>query len=416
MQAEIIAVGNEIVFGHTVNTNGSYLARKIREVGILPSYHTAICDEEEKILEALKIASSRAEVILLTGGLGPTPDDLTKEVVCSFLEMPLKINEKECEKIRQYFLKIGKEMPKNNEKQAAFPKEAVLLDNHHGTAPGCILEKDGITYILLPGPPKEMQPMFEESVLPYLKAKCQMYVQSIDIHCFGIGEGELAERIASMIGEYEWGSIATYVSDHEVVVRLMVCGNERATVKALLEKKKQDLKSCLANYIIGYNDDKLEDELAKMLIARKLTVGTAESCTGGLVAATLINCSGISACIGESIVTYSNEAKMKYVHVKKETLDRVGAVSEETAREMAEGIRKASGSDIGLSTTGIAGPGGGTPEKPVGLVYIGIATKEGTDVYRLMLNGTRREVREKTVKHILFHLYQKLCENNLLMS
>lgn len=416
MKAEIIAVGNEIVFGHTENTNASYLARKLSEVGIIPAYHTAVCDDQLILKETLKIAASRAKVIILTGGLGPTPDDLTKETVCQHLGMTMEVRGEVLEKIRSFFLKSGRVMPNNNEKQAAFPKEAILLPNYHGTAPGCILEQEETIYILLPGPPKEMQPMFEESVIPYLKKKCQVVLQSVDIHCFGMGEGLLAERIAHLIGEYEWGSVATYVSDYEVVVRVTVHGESEKEVSNRLAKEKQQLEICLADYIIGYNDDKLEEQIAKILIARHLTVATVESCTGGLVAATLINCGGISACIGESIVTYSNEAKMKYVHVKETTLASVGAVSEETAREMAEGIRKTSGVAIGLSTTGIAGPGGGTKEKPVGLVYIGIAMDSGTTVYRLQLNGTRREVREQTVKHILYHLYQKLNENSLLMS
>ena len=408
MKAEIIAIGNEIVFGHTVNTNASYIARALDALGVTPQYHTAVCDGEEVICEAMMTALRRADMIILTGGLGPTPDDLTKEAVCKALSLKLALIPNELERIKMYFEKQGKLMPANNKKQATFPKEAIILPNTCGTAPGCIIEQGEKCVILLPGPPKEMQAMFNKSVRPYIKKKVRSVSCYLDIHCFGIGEGALAMKIADLIGEYEWGSIATYVGDYEVTVRVSVHGEEEEKVAAILEEKRKSITACLEDYIVGYNEDKLEELVARALIEQQLKVATVESCTGGLVAGTLINYGGISASFNEGIVTYSNEAKMKYVGVNETTLKRVGAVSEETAQEMAEGIRRVAGSDIGLSTTGIAGPGGGTPEKPVGLVYIGIATAEGTDVYRLQLSGDRREVREKTVKHILFHLYQKI--------
>ena len=270
-----------------------------------------------------------------------------------------------------------------------------------------LIEARGKIFILLPGPPKEMKPMLMASVLPYFKARQEKVMETLDIRCFNISESELAEKINDLIGEYEWGSVATYVGNQEIIVRLHVQGTKEL-VNEKVENYKNIIEARLEAYIIGYNEESLEEQLVGKLLANNLTVATVESCTGGLVAGTLVNCGGVSSCFEQGIVTYSNEAKMQYVGVKAETLAQFGAVSEETAREMAEGIRRMAKADIGLSTTGIAGPGGGTKEKPVGLVYIGIATKNGTDVWRLQLKGSRQAIRLRTVKTLLFNLYKKL--------
>ena len=408
MKVEIIAVGDEVVYGHTVNTNASYLARNVQLCGLEPSYMSVVGDEAKKIKEALHLALQRSEIIIFTGGLGPTPDDLTKEVVCEALGMKMQTLPEVYGALKAYFHKMGKEMPSSNEKQAKFPLNAKILPNDCGTAPGCLLEVQGKRIILLPGPPKEMQPMFSNYVLPILKNCSSVTIKHLDIKCFGMGESELAEKISPLLGEQEGANIATYINEGEVIVRITVHEkNDKKADERLLDLKNK-IEQRLEPYIFGYNEDKLEENLMKCLSQRHMTVATVESCTGGLIAATLINYSGASACMNEGIVTYSNEAKMKYVDVQRETLQRVGAVSEETAREMAEGIRNKAQSDIGLSSTGIAGPTGGTPSKPVGLVYIGIATREATEVFKLQLNGSRQEVRQKTVKHILFQLYKKL--------
>lgn len=408
MKVEIIAVGDEVVYGHTVNTNASYLARNVQLCGLEPSYMSAVGDEAIKIKEALHLALQRSEIIIFTGGLGPTPDDLTKEVVCEALGMKMETLPKVYDALKAYFHKMGKEMPISNEKQAKFPINAKILPNDCGTASGCLLEAQGKMIILLPGPPKEMQPMFSNYVLPLLKNRSSIAIKHLDIKCFGIGESELAEKIKPLLGEQDGANIATYINGGEVIVRITVHEKNDKKADEKLCDLKNKIEQRLEPYIFGYNEDKLEENLMKCLSQRHMTVATVESCTGGLIAATLINYSGASACMNEGIVTYSNEAKMKYVDVQKETLQRVGAVSEETAREMAEGIRKRAQADIGLSSTGIAGPTGGTPSKPVGLVYIGIATREATEVFKLQLNGSRQEVRQKTVKHILFQLYKKL--------
>ena len=408
MKVEIITVGNEVVCGYTINTNASYLAKEVQALGMQPTYISTICDEQSIIKETVINAAKRAELILVTGGLGPTPDDLTKEAVCEALNLPIQVIPEQLEKIQKYFNEKGCKMPSNNEKQAAFPKEAIILNNDCGTAPGCLIESENTTIVLLPGPPRELQMMFSKYVVPLLKDKSTKAFGRLDVKCFGIGESELATRIKHLLGQNENITVATYVNNGEVIVRITAYANQEEEAKRLTENMGKKVHHCLEEFIIGYNEEELEENVVQLLLNQNLTISTVESCTGGLIAATLVRCGGVSTCFKEGIITYSNEAKMKYIGVNKETLAEVGAVSEETAREMAEGIRREPKVDIGLSSTGSAGPGGGTPKKPVGLVYIGIATKEGTDVFKLQLNGSRQEIREKTVKHILFQLYKKI--------
>lgn len=408
MRAEIIAIGNEIITGHVVNTNAAYIASAIQNIGIMPMYHTAICDEVEAIKGALSTALKRVEAVFITGGLGPTRDDLTKEAICDYLEMKLEIWPDLLDELKAYFERLQKPMAVINKKQVAFPKSAYILKNPNGTAPGCILEKEGKYIILMPGPPKEMQPMLNNEVISYFKKKMKTYYETIDVKLFGIGESDVATQIAHLLGNFEWGSVATYVGKYEVIVRITVQAQTQMAARTQAQKIEDQVCQCLEPYIIGYNEDELEELVKQELKKNNMTVATVESCTGGLLAGALVNISGISQCFNEGIVTYSNAAKRKYVEVQEETLKQYGAVSKQTAREMAEGVKKVSGASIGLSTTGVAGPDGGTRDKPVGLVYIGIALPDKTYVYELRLNGTRQDVRAKTVKNILFKLYQLL--------
>ena len=408
MKAEIIAVGNEIVTGHTVNTNASYIARRIKEYGMLVSYHTAVGDCKEHIENALKIALERVDYIFIIGGLGPTEDDLTKETVCEYLGIPLIFYPKIYEEIKAYFAKTNRTTPKNNRKQAYFPEGGIILKNQHGTAPGCIIKLGKKYIVLLPGPPKELLPMFEDEVCSQLAKGLDGVYYTLDVKCFGLGESHMAEQMHDLLGEFDGVVVAPYVDNLEIVIR--ICAHRETLEEAIseVERFKNKIDRRLGPYIIGYNQEVIEENILKLLKIKQYTLTTVESCTGGLLAGTLVNCSGISMYFKEGIVTYSNEAKMKYLDVKEETLNHFGAVSYETAKEMAEGIKKLAGVDIGLSTTGIAGPDGGTKEKPVGLVYVGIALPSETVVYELRLDGTREEIRRKAVKHTLYRLYQKL--------
>ena len=408
MKAEILAIGNEIVTGHTINTNASYIARRIKEYGMLVSYHTAVGDCRAHIENALKIALERADYIFIIGGLGPTDDDLTKETVCDYLHKPLVFYPDIYEEIKAYFAKTNRTTPENNRKQAYFPKDGIILKNNYGTAPGCLIKLEEKCIVLLPGPPKELIPMFEDDVCLHLPGGLDGVYYTLDIKCFGIGESHIAEQIGDFLGEFDGVVIAPYVGNLEIIIR--ICAHRETLSEAIsaVEIFKNKIENRLSPYIIGYNQDIIEENILNLLKIKEYSITTAESCTGGLLAGALVNCSGISNYFKEGIVTYSNEAKMKYLNVKEETLNHFGAVSYETAKEMAEGIRRLAGADIGLSTTGIAGPESGTKEKPVGLVYVGIALPNETLVYELRLDGTRQEIREKAVKHTLYRLYQKL--------
>ncbi len=406
MKIQIIAVGNEVVYGHTVNTNAAFIAKSVEAVGYRVTRHLAVLDQKEAIKEAITESMTKGKIICLIGGLGPTPDDLTKEVACEVLGQPLVCYPDVVESIEHYFEKMNRHMPKSTLKQAYFPEDCVILKNAHGTAPGCILTQGDYTLILLPGPPRELEPMLEHEVLPYLQKRTSKACQTKDIQVYGIGESEVAERLRDLLIESETLNIATYVGQQEVIVRIKVQAESQEACEACLEDYTQKIQERLGRAIIGYNGSKLEETVIACLQEKGYTIATAESCTGGMVASTLINCAGVSELIHESIVTYSNEAKEKYLGVQKATLQAYGAVSHQVAQEMAEGIRAASGAVIGLATTGIAGPGGGTKEKPVGLVYIGLALPEKTYTYQLNLVGTRQQVRERTTKNILYELYQ----------
>lgn len=408
MKAEIIAVGNEVVMGHTINTNASYIAKHVQKYGLLVRYHSAVGDYKVDIEKALENALGRAEVIFVIGGLGPTEDDLTKETVCEYLKKPLVFYDAIYEEIKAYFARTNRLTPENNRKQAYFPEDAWILENHHGTAPGCLIKVDNKSIFLLPGPPHELIPMFEHEVCTYLEKGLERVYHTIDIKCFGIGESHLAQSIGDLLGEIEDGVIAPYVGDLEIIIRVCVGKPTLEEAQTYAAFYKNKIVERLSSYIIGYNEETIEGNILKFLQERHYTITTAESCTGGLLAGALVNCGGISSYFKEGIVTYSNEAKIKYLGVEEDTLNQFGAVSYETAKEMAEGVRKLAGTHIGLATTGIAGPGGGTEEKPVGLVYIGIALPEETFVYELHLQGSRQSIRKQAVKHTLYRLYQKL--------
>lgn len=410
MKIETIAVGNEVLSGCTINTNAAYIAKEVQAIGLLPVYHTVVGDQKEVIMQAVKTALERVDVVFCIGGLGPTEDDLTKEAVCEALGKVCEVREDLLAGIEAYFKKGNRVMPKNNVKQACFPTDATIIPNANGTAPGCIVVQDEKYVVLLPGPPKELVPMMQETVLPYFACKQDCVYQTEDIKLFGTGESHLAELAADLLGDFGDVEVAPYVGNHEIVFRIRARGHNEVEVQEKIENFKNKIISRLAPYVIGYNESKLQEEILKCLAQKHYTIATAESCTGGMVASSLVSCSGVSEYFSEGIVTYSNEAKMKYLGVDEATLAMWGAVSEQTAKEMAEGIKKQAGSHVGIATTGIAGPDGGTPSKPVGLVYIGIALPDQTLVKELRLQGNRQEIRERATKHLLYELYRLLSQ------
>lgn len=411
LKVEIIAVGTELLLGDIVNTNAQFLAKELARLGISVYHQTVVGDNEERILNAFELAFKNCDIIITSGGLGPTKDDITKEMAAKYFNRELVIHKESLKYIEDFFKSNGKkgELSEGNRKQAYFPENAVVLKNNYGTAPGAIIEGEREkTIIVLPGPPRELIPMFNEEVVPYLKKFTEDILVSKVLRICGIGEGHMAEKIGDIIDGQGNPTIAPYAKEVDVTLRITAKASTEEEGKILIEPIEKKIRERLGQDVYGEGETTLEDVVAQMLIERKLTIATAESCTGGLLAGTMINYPGISEVFLEGAITYSNEAKMKRLGVKKETLEAYGAVSEETAKEMAEGIAKVAGTDIGLSVTGIAGPGGGSEEKPVGLVYVGLCIKGEVKARKFNFQGDRQKVRLRTVINCLDWLRREL--------
>jgi len=402
MNAEIIAVGTEILLGDIVNTNAQYISRELANLGINVYKQEVVGDNEERVLESFKNAFENSDIIITTGGLGPTPDDLTKEMAAKYFNKELVLHKESYENLKTFFDKGGRELVGSNEKQVYFPKDAIVLKNDQGTAPGAIIEGDkGKKIIVLPGPPREMKPMFDNYVVPYLKEFTDSVLVSKVLRTFGIGESRMAEIVNDLIVNQTNPTVAPYAKDIEAILRITAKAKNEKEAEELIKPVEKEIRGRLGEYIYGEGETSLEEVVGELLVKKGIKIATAESCTGGMVAEKLINYAGISESFLEGAVTYSNEAKMKRLGVKKETLDKYGAVSKETAKEMAEGIAKVAGADLGVSTTGIAGPGGGTAEKPVGLVYIGVYYKGNCLVKEFNFTGNRNRVRVRTTMSAL---------------
>lgn len=402
LTAEIICVGTELLMGQVLNTNEQFIASRLADAGIAVNHSSVVGDNPERLKALLNLAKCRSDIIIMTGGLGPTDDDLTKETVAALFGKSLIFHEECLENMVAYLKEAGRNMTKNNEKQAYLPEGCIVLDNENGTAPGCIVEEGGKAVIMLPGPPREMEPMFEKRVMAYLKNKSGMVLKSRVLRLFGIGESRAAAMCDDIIKNQTNPTVAPYAKEGEVTFRITASAENEAAAERLLDETAKEMYERLGEFIYGEGDgNSLANVVVKALKERRLTVATAESCTGGLIGKMITEVSGASEVYGFGFVTYANEAKMQLLGVKDKTLEAYGAVSEETAREMAEGARKVSGSDIAVSVTGIAGPGGGTDEKPVGLVYIGVSDKNGVEAYRFMQHGDRERVRRKSALNAL---------------
>ena len=396
MIAEIVAIGTELLMGQILDTDAQYLSRRLQSLGVSVYHHQTVGDNPQRMRDALALALSRSDVVITTGGLGPTQDDISKEIAAELTGREMVFDENSWQAIKGYFDRMGRVCPENNRRQAMFPAGCTILDNRCGTAPGCLTESGGKMIVQLPGPPHEMAEMFERHVYPLLAERTGGFIASRYIRIYGLGESQVAQMCAAYIESDSEVSVAPYCSLGECQLRVTARGEseEEALQKVLpVVKKLTDILGESVYAVLDTSEGSMEEAAGRALTERGLTVATAESCTGGLVAARLVNYPGISAALNEAHVTYANEAKVKYCGVKPETLASFGAVSEQTAREMAEGLRKKSGADIAAATTGIAGPGGGTKEKPVGLVYVACADKNGVRVERLQLTGSRERVR-----------------------
>lgn len=411
MIAEILCIGTELLLGDIVNTNAQYLSRRLADLGISVYHQSVVGDNVERLKKELEEAFARADLVITTGGLGPTPDDLTKETGADYFSKKMVLDQESLNKLNSYFIKNGKgELKGNNIKQAYFPEGSLILPNNHGTAPGCVIEENNKILIVLPGPPREMKPMFEDSVVPFLKKYSKGILKSKVLRICGIGEGIMAEKISDIINDSINPTVAPYAKEWEVTLRITSKADTEEEASKLIEPVEREIRKRLGENIYGEDETSLEEVIAEILLSKNLTISTAESCTGGLIASRLVDYPGVSSVFLEGAVTYSNEAKINRLKVKKETLENFGAVSEETAREMAEGIAKTAGTDIGLSTTGIAGPGGGTPEKPVGLVYVGLSINGNVQVKKLELSGNREMIRRRTTIAALDWLRRELIK------
>ncbi len=395
--AEIIAIGTEILLGDIVNTNASYIARELASIGINTYHQQVVGDNPDRVLDAFSLAFGRSQVVITTGGLGPTGDDLSKEMGAQYFGVPLKEDRKARENIETSLSRRGIAVTPNNWKQALLPEGSTALYNEHGTAPGFILSKDGKTLIMLPGPPSEMRPMFDGQVKPYLASLTRQVMVSRTLHICGIGESSIEYSLHEMMEKMSNPTLAPYAKTGTVDLRITARAETGAEAEAMIRPVEGSIRERFGTAVFGADGDTLEGVVGQMLLDRGMTVTTAESCTGGLIAGRLINYPGISGAYRSGFITYSNEAKERLLGVKKETLAAYGAVSEQTAREMAEGAAFTAEADAAIAVTGIAGPGGGSADKPVGLVYVGIYVKGRTRVHRFQFTKSRQENREGAV-------------------
>ncbi len=411
MTVELICVGTELLLGNIVNTNAAYLSEKCAALGLSMYYQSVVGDNPGRLQKLLETAKERSEIIILCGGLGPTQDDLTKETAAQVMGKTLVMDERARKEIEKYLNQMHHSITENNWKQAMVPQDAIVLYNKNGTAPGIIMEGDGCTMILLPGPPGELIPMFEQQVYPYFHKLQPEVICSKMVKLSGIGESRVETEILDLIEGQDNPTIATYAKTAEVHLRITAKAKNQEAAMHLIRPMEEELYRRFGSHI--YTDEEavtLEEAIAALLKERSLTISTAESCTGGLLSGRLVNVPGISEYFKEGYITYSNEAKEKLLHVSHRTLQNFGAVSPETAKEMAEGCRKAAGSDIGVGITGVAGPDGGTKDKPVGLVYIGCCCMGNTYVKEFRFRGNRSRVRESSVAQALNLLRSAILE------
>lgn len=410
MNAEILCIGTELLLGNIVNTNAAWLSQQLARLGINVYHHTVVGDNAQRLEEALHIALGRADLVITTGGLGPTYDDLSKETISKYFNRQLVLHQPSLEKIHEFFAKRPHKMSPNNEKQAYQPEGAVIFTNHSGTAPGAAIEQDDKVAIMLPGPPREMKLMFEQEVLPYLQKFSDRVIVSRDLQLFGIGESQTETLLKDLMTSSINPTLAPYAKEGEVNLRITASAATEAEGYTMMEPLLEKINKLVGPYIYGIDVPDLQTALVTYLLEHHITVSAAESCTGGLVSKSITDIPGCSEIYPGGVCSYSNEMKMKWLGVKVETLQAHGAVSEETALEMAQGIRLATGADFGVSTTGVAGPGGGTPEKPVGLVYVAVVGETYQHVEKLNIAygeiTTRAMIQQRAAKHALHMLLQ----------
>jgi len=408
--AQVLSVGNEIISGRIADTNAAYISNRLESLGVDVIRHVAVGDDLAALIEELLDASERFDLILITGGIGPTRDDITRQAVAAAAGVELELHEPSLEHIRERFRSFGlPHMPQTNRVQAYLPKGSTLIHNPNGTAAGFRMQINRAHVAVLPGVPPEMVAMFEESVVPFVRTLLPRGVHVTgSLECFGMSESLIDEKVHDLMDPTANPLVGLLANSGQITVKITARAGDEATAGRLVVQTKAEVRKRLGGAVLGEDGQQLEHVVGQMLAARGLTIATAESCTGGLIAKKLTDVPGSSAYFLRGYVTYSNPSKTDLLGVSPELLKTAGAVSEAVARAMAQGARAAAGAGIAVSATGIAGPSGGSAEKPVGLVFIGIADEAGSEVQRYELRGDRERIRERTARLALDMVRRRL--------
>lgn len=404
MRASLISIGTELLFGQITNTNSVYLSQQLQDLGIDVLYHHTVGDNESRLISTIENAMTESDLIITTGGLGPTQDDITTATIAKVLGLDLVLDKSSLEEIETFYKKLGRPMTDNNVKQAYYPMGGRTLENSKGTAPGIFVEGKGVAFFALPGPPREMKHLFALHVLPYLREESGSILYYKILRTFGIGESALETKLEKFISNQTDPTLATYAKEGECSLRI---ASKRATLpeaKLAVAEMTSKIKNIIEDYIFSEDDEDLNTVVCNKLIAEGITIAAAESCTGGLFSGKLTESPGISSVFKRGYVTYSNEAKINDLGVDPSTLEAHGAVSEETAVEMALGAKAKSGTHIGISVTGIAGPDGGTEEKPVGTGYICVAFNQEHICRKIFMRRNDRAWNRGYAVLSMFHL------------
>ncbi len=415
MKAELISVGTELLLGQITDTNATFLSQRLAEIGVDVYFRATVGDNEGRICSVLRQAASRSDIVLITGGLGPTSDDLTRESIAEVTGRPLVRDERAVQRLTEYFSRRNYPLAQINYKQATVPEGGRLIDNSCGTAPGLLVEHEGCTFIAVPGVPAEMRAMMEESVIPYLLGRPELdglRLFSRRLRICDVGESMVEEHLHDLFLEQTDPTLAPYASAGEVVVRISTKARTAEEAAAKIQPLEDKVRARLGAHVYGVDDETMEVALGRELASRGLTVAVAESCTGGLIASRITDVPGASRYFLAGLTTYSNQAKTSVLGVPAELIAAHGAVSEPVARAMAEGVRDLVGSDLALATTGIAGPTGGTPDKPVGTVFIACSDDSGTVCAKYLMPGTREQFKRRTSQTALNTLRKRVLEHD----
>jgi len=410
MIAGILAVGTELLMGQTVNTNATYLSQELNKLGISVYYHFTVGDNKDRGITMLKYLLEECDIVFTTGGLGPTQDDITKEIVGELLNLKMLLDEHSKEMIEERFKMYNMDMVGSNIRQAYFPEGALILDNSEGTAPACIVDvpdRDKKIFVL-PGPPREMKHIFETHMKNYLKDLNDINMYSKYLSVYNLGESSTEESIIDLINAQSDPTIATYAADSKVLIRVTSFNKNDTIARQNVDETIVKIKERIDPYIVSDDGEDINQVIVNLLRKKNLTISLAESCTGGKLVESLVSISGASEVVDRGIVTYSNEAKKDELNVKEETLAKYGAVSHEVCHEMVEGLVKRTHTDVGISITGIAGPSGGSLEKPVGLVFIGIYYAGQVVTIEHNFNGTRAMIQNRALNSALKLIYDTI--------